>query len=55
MVFGANTFRGFMEMLGPNPEPPGEDDWVVRMRADDGAVDIAARPARLAERDRRER
>jgi dihydrofolate reductase len=33
MVFGANTFREFLEMLGPNPEPAGEDDSIVRMRA----------------------
>ena len=33
MVFGANTFREFLEMLGPNPEPVGEDDSIVRMRA----------------------
>ena len=32
-VFGANTFREFLEMLGPNPEPVGEDDSIVRMRA----------------------
>lgn len=33
MVFGANTFRQFLEMLGPNPQPVGEDDSIVRMRA----------------------
>ena len=33
MVLGANTFREFLEMLGPNPEPVGEDDSIVRMRA----------------------
>ena len=33
MVFGANTFREFLEMLGPNPEPVGEDDSILRMRA----------------------
>ena len=33
MVFGAHTFREFLEMLGPNPEPVGEDDSIVRMRA----------------------
>ena len=33
MVFGANTFREFVEMLGPSPEPVGEDDSIVRMRA----------------------
>ena len=33
MVFGANTFREFLEMLGPKPEPVGEDDSIVRMRA----------------------
>jgi dihydrofolate reductase len=33
MVFGANTIREFLEMLGPDPEPFGEDDSIVRMRA----------------------
>ncbi len=34
MVFGANTFRQFVEMLGSNAEESGVDDrWVTQMRS----------------------
>ena len=32
MVFGANTFRQFAEMLGSSTETSGVDEWGVRMR-----------------------
>ena len=32
MVFGANTFRQFAEMLGSSTEASGLDDWSARMR-----------------------
>jgi dihydrofolate reductase len=32
MVFGANTFREFAEMLGSSTETSGVDDWGARMR-----------------------
>jgi dihydrofolate reductase len=32
MVFGANTFRQFVEMLGSSTETSGLDDWSARMR-----------------------
>ena len=32
MVFGANTFRQFVEMLGSSTETSGVDDWNARMR-----------------------
>src|SRR3989440_6459395 len=32
MVFGANTFRQFAEMLGSSTETSGLDDWNARMR-----------------------
>jgi dihydrofolate reductase len=32
MVFGANTFRQFAEMLGASTEASGLDDWSARMR-----------------------
>lgn len=32
MVFGANTFRQFAEMLGSSTETSGVDAWGVRMR-----------------------
>ncbi len=58
MVLGANTFRQFVELLGPGTEEsdlrrpadhPDED------HADDGGVDDARRTPRLAGRDPRER
>ncbi|MGC5078310.1 dihydrofolate reductase family protein [Agrococcus sp. DT81.2] len=34
MVFGATTYREFVQMLDPDPEKAGtEDPWVKRMRA----------------------
>ena len=34
MVFGATTYRDFVEMLASNPEGSGVDDsWVTRMRS----------------------
>jgi dihydrofolate reductase len=33
MVFGANTYRAFAEMLATNTEEPGlRDEWVTRLR-----------------------
>jgi len=32
MVFGANTFREFAEMLGSSTETSGVDEWGARMR-----------------------
>ena len=32
MVFGATTFREFVEMLGSSTEPSGVDAWGLRMR-----------------------
>ena len=58
MVLGANTFREFVEMLGPSTEESGSGDpWVTRMRSmPTTVVSIdARRSARLAGRDRRER
>jgi dihydrofolate reductase len=33
MVFGANTFREFVEMLGASAEGPDLDPWATRMRS----------------------
>jgi dihydrofolate reductase len=33
IVLGANTFRQFVEILGPAAEDTGDDDWNARMRA----------------------
>ena len=56
MVFGATTYREFVEMLGSSTEGrarlmghPDEE------HADDGGVEHPGRAPRLAERDRRER
>ena len=32
MVFGANTYRQFVQMLGPESAPEAGDPWVARMR-----------------------
>ncbi|RPA19849.1 dihydrofolate reductase family protein [Gordonia sp. OPL2] len=32
MVFGANTYREFIEMLGPGAPDAGSDDWIARMK-----------------------
>ena len=32
MVFGANTYREFIEMLGPGAPDAGGDDWIARMK-----------------------
>ena len=58
MVFGANTYRAFAEMLGREhrglrrPRPMGDPDVEP---AGNGRIDDAGGTPRLAERDRRER
>ena len=58
MVFGANTFRDFVQVLGLNTEEPRGAQPVVRPDeeyAGDGGVDDAGRTPRLAGRDRHQR
>ena len=58
MVLGANTFRQFVQMLGPSTEESQASDPVNHPDeepADNGGVDDARRTPRLAERDPRER
>ena len=58
MVFGANTYRAFAGMLASSAEESEvRDAWVTRMRNLPATVvsTHAARSARLAGRDRRER
>ena len=58
MVFGANSYREFVEMLGTGDEETGiGDSWVTRMRrpADVRGVLDAGESARVGERDRRAR
>ena len=56
MVFGANTYREFVEMLATSTEGPEVgDSWVTRMTSmPDSGVDHTGRTPRLAGRDPRE-
>ena len=58
MVFGANTYRQFVRLLGSSTEESGVGDpWVTRdaEHAGNGGVDHTGGTPRLAERDRRAR
>ena len=58
MVFGATTYREFVEMLGSSTEGSDVGDSLGHPdeeHADDGGVEHAGRAARLAGRDRRGR
>ena len=58
MVFGANTYRQFVRLLGSGTEETGVGDpWVTRMRsnAGNGGVNHTGRTPRLAGCERRER
>ena len=54
MVLGANTFRSFLELLGPFEESePRRGELADEEHADDGGVDITRRRLRMAGRDPR--
>jgi hypothetical protein len=56
IVFGANTYREFAEMLGSSADTSGVDAWGLQMRpAGNGGVDDPKGTPGLAERDRRQR
>ena len=57
MVFGATTYREFVELLGSSTEESELDAMghPDEEHADDGGVEHAGRTPRLAGRDRRER